>query len=78
MTNYFRTPEMQNGGAFRCYNCNKKLAVKLKGDFHAQFKCPRCQAFISVHMKEKVNWPISTSGGTTSSGFTPEGEEGVQ
>jgi phage FluMu protein Com len=56
MSVYFRTPEMQTGGPFKCFNCGKKLAVKLKGNCHVQFSCPRCKAFISVHMKEPVNW----------------------
>lgn len=56
MGNYFRTPEMEKGGPFRCPNCNKVLAVKLKGDCLIQFKCPRCKAFISVKMNEPVNW----------------------
>lgn len=56
MTQYFRTPEMQNGGPFNCQNCGKKLAVKIKGPCHIQFKCPRCHAFISIKMSEPVNW----------------------
>ena len=59
MSNYFRTPEMQKGGPFRCPNCNKVLAVKLKGKCLVQFKCPRCKSFISVKMNEPVNWDNS-------------------
>jgi phage FluMu protein Com len=61
VTNYFRSPEMQNGGPFLCYNCSKKLAVKIKGPCHIQFKCPRCHAFISIKMSEPVAWGQSAS-----------------
>ena len=56
MTSYFRSPEMNDGGPFLCPNCNKKLAVKLKGNCLVQLLCPRCHSFISIKMKEPVNW----------------------
>ena len=56
MAIYFRTPEMGNGGPFHCFNCGKKLAVKVKGNCHIQFLCPRCKTFIDIKMKESINW----------------------
>lgn len=56
MSNYFRSPEMQNGGPFFCLNCKKKLAVKIRGNCHIEFLCPRCKSFISIKMKEPINW----------------------
>lgn len=63
MSHYFRTPEMQSGGPFRCYNCNKKLAIKMQGnDYVIQLRCPRCKAFITVKMNEPINHtPIAPS-----------------
>ena len=68
MVNYFRTPEMQEGGPFHCFNCKKKLAVKLKGNMLVQFYCPRCHAFITIKLNEPVPWagkveePVSRAG----------------
>lgn len=55
MPAYFRTPEMEGGGPFHCFNCGKKLAIKIKGNCYIQFHCPRCKAFISIKMKEPIN-----------------------
>ncbi|MCL6542087.1 MAG: hypothetical protein K6T87_16140 [Roseiflexus sp.] len=54
--NYFRTPEMQTGKGFRCFNCGKLLAVKLRGNFEVSFRCPRCKAYIFIKMGEKIPW----------------------
>lgn len=57
MSHYFRTPEMQNGGPFRCFNCNRQLAIMITGDdYYVKLKCPRCKAIISMKMKEPVSW----------------------
>lgn len=56
MADYFRTPEMQHGGPFKCQNCGKKLATKIKGPSDITFKCPRCRAFIHIVMGEPVPW----------------------
>jgi phage FluMu protein Com len=56
VANYFRTPEMQTGKGFRCFNCGKLLAVKLRGDLEVSFRCPRCKAYIFVKMGEKIPW----------------------
>lgn len=60
MTNYFRTPNMQLGKGFRCYNCGKLLAVKLRGQYEVSFRCPRCKAYIFVKMGEKLPWAEET------------------
>ena len=54
--NYFRSPEMMSGRGFRCFNCGKLLAVKLKGQCAVAFSCPRCKAYIFVKMKEPLPW----------------------
>ena len=56
MPQYYRTAAMQEGGLFKCFNCDKTLAIKLKGNCFVQFFCPRCHAFITVKMREPVNW----------------------
>jgi phage FluMu protein Com len=56
MTNYFRTPQMQSGKGFRCFNCGKLLAVKLRGEYEVSFRCPRCKAYLFVKMGEKIPW----------------------
>lgn len=56
MGNYFRTPEMMSGKGFRCFNCGKMLAVKLKGQCVVAFNCPRCKAYIFIKMREAVPW----------------------
>lgn len=56
MVNYFRTPEMQQGHGWRCPNCNKMLAVKIKGNCLVQMICGRCHSFISIKLNEPVNW----------------------
>lgn len=54
--NYFRSPEMQTGSGFRCQNCGKLLAVKVKSPCDISLKCPRCKAFISYKLREPVPW----------------------
>ncbi len=56
MGNYFRSPEMMSGKGFRCQNCGKLLAVKLKGPCVVAFNCPRFKAYIFIKMKEAVPW----------------------
>ena len=56
MAVYFRTAEMEHGGPFHCFNCGKKLATRVRGSCHIQFLCPRCKAFISIKLKEPINW----------------------
>ena len=52
---YFRTSEMSDGGPFKCYNCNKTLLIKVSGDrYRIDMKCPRCKAFVHIHMKEQI------------------------
>lgn len=54
--NYFRTPQMQSGKGFRCFNCGKLLAVKLRGQYSVSFRCPRCKAYIFVKTSEAIPW----------------------
>lgn len=57
MGSYFRSPEMHSGEGFRCYNCGKKLAIKISGsNYFVMLHCPKCKALISIRMKEPVNW----------------------
>jgi DNA-directed RNA polymerase subunit RPC12/RpoP len=61
MTTYFRTPEMQNGGPFKCFNCGKTLAIKLGGDkLSAEFKCKRCKAYILIKVGEEIPWKLES------------------
>lgn len=62
MVSYFRTPEMQSGKGFRCHNCGKLLMVRVKGNCVVQLQCHRCKAFISIHLKEQVEWGHSEMG----------------
>ncbi len=53
MADYMRRPEMMEGGPFHCYNCGRKLAVKVRGSaLELQFICPRCHAYIFIKMNE--------------------------
>lgn len=72
---YFRTPEMEGGGPFYCFNCKRMLAIKIKGNCHIQFHCPRCKAFISIALREPIN--LSKWKGTAETGeVKKEGEVG--
>jgi len=52
---YFRTPHMQTGGPFRCYNCGNLLVSQIDGvGYSLELKCPRCKAEIKVKMMEPV------------------------
>lgn len=55
MGSYYRDPRMFIGSAFICFNCNKKLAVKMGGsDFHIELSCPRCKTFYFIECKESI------------------------
>ena len=56
MGTYFRTPEMQSGQSFKCQNCGKLLAVKVKSPCDLTFHCSRCKAFIHYKLREPVPW----------------------
>jgi len=58
MGHYFRTPEMMTGQGFRCPNCWKLLALKIKAPSDIAFKCPRCKAYVRCIMKEPVPWAV--------------------
>lgn len=47
-----RTPEMAGKKPFRCFNCNKLLAVNVHGECNIDFVCGRCKAFVKLIMKE--------------------------
>ncbi len=55
-SNYFRTPQMQTGKGFRCPNCNKSLAVKVKAPTEIAFHCSRCKSYIYLKMQEPAPW----------------------
>jgi phage FluMu protein Com len=50
---------MQSGRGFRCFNCGKLLAVKLRGKFSVAFRCPRCKSYLFLKTGEPIPWVSS-------------------
>ncbi len=52
---YYRTPEMVEGGQFRCHNCNNLLLEKLGGSIYdIELTCERCGATYKIKCKEPI------------------------
>ncbi len=52
---YFRTKQMERGGPFHCFNCGKKLTIKVTGtEYELRLKCPRCKTYFFIKCNEKI------------------------
>jgi len=54
---YYRTPEMQQGKDFKCYNCGKPFFVILGTDYEISLVCDRCKTKVYL----KCQYPIPRS-----------------
>lgn len=60
MSVYYRTPKMVEGTPFKCFNCNKTLAIRVQGSaYELDMVCPRCKTEIKIKCHEIV--PFKTS-----------------
>ena len=73
---YFRTKAMQNGGPFRCHNCNKKLISKVHGKLKLTLTCPRCKTFIMLIMNEEVPF-LKEEGFDESAGVSADKQKSI-
>lgn len=54
MGKYFRTPEMTNGGPFRCFNCGRFLFAIRGTDYELEVKCSRCHTTITLRCTQPI------------------------
>ena len=51
MADYYETPQMEGEKPFKCYVCNKMLAVDIQGEYTIKLQCPRCKTRITLETK---------------------------
>jgi len=52
---YYRTPQMVEGGQFRCHNCNNLFSEELIGsNYKIKLTCERCKTEVVVTCKEPI------------------------